>query len=95
MTETPEPQFDSKAVRENLQSRLAELQNLAASTRDDRAPVELDQTSVGRLSRMDALQVQAMDLEKARRRETEIQRLHSALKRLDAGDYGYCIVCDD
>ena len=51
-----------------LLSRRAELEHLAETRRDDRRPVELDQTRVGRLSRMDALQSQAMAVETERRR---------------------------
>ena len=57
--------------------------------------VELDQTSVGRLSRMDALQGQAMSQERDRRRRIELQRIAAALKRIDAGDYGACVHCGD
>ncbi len=60
-----------------------------------RAPVELDQTRVGRLSRMDALQGQAMAQEQQRRREAEILRIGAALKRIDDGDYGWCLKCGD
>lgn len=57
--------------------------------------VELDQTRVGRLSRMDALQNQAMALEAERRRRLELQRIDASLKRLEAGDYGYCVACGE
>jgi DnaK suppressor protein len=59
------------------------------------ATVTLDQTSVGRLSRMDALQSQAMLQEAARRREQLLQQIAGALQRIDSGDYGYCELCDD
>lgn len=61
----------------------------------ERAPVELDQTKVGRLSRMDALQGQAMALALSRRRENEIVRIDQALKRIENNDYGYCVRCDE
>ena len=64
------------------------------NTKEDRAAVELDQTTVGRLSRMDAMQVQAMALETERRRVIELERIEAALKRMQEGDYGYCIACD-
>jgi DnaK suppressor protein len=81
-----------KAKLETLRDELSELSNIAA---DSRKPVELDQTSVGRLSRMDALQGQAMQLETERRREIERIRIDAALERIQAGDYGYCTVCDE
>lgn len=77
---------------EQLRDELSELSGLAA---DSRKPVELDQTSVGRLSRMDALQGQAMQLETERRREIERTRINAALERIETGDYGYCTVCDE
>ena len=64
-------------------------------TEISRNPVELDQTSVGRLSRMDAMQAQAMQLETGRRREQELIRIDSALKRIETGGFGYCAICDE
>lgn len=81
-----------KAHLEKLRDELSELSRNAA---DSRKPVELDQTSVGRLSRMDALQSQAMQLETERRRGIELTRINAALERIEAGDYGYCTVCDE
>lgn len=57
--------------------------------------VKLDQTSVGRLSRIDALQSQAMLQEVARRREQSLQDISSALSKIDAGDYGFCEQCGE
>nr|NIR61407.1 TraR/DksA family transcriptional regulator [Gammaproteobacteria bacterium] len=61
----------------------------------ERAPVELDQQSVGRLSRMDALQVQAMAQETSRRRAAELRRIAAALARMEEGEYGYCVECGE
>jgi len=57
--------------------------------------VTLDQSCVGRLSRMDAMQSQAMNQEAQRRRKVEICRLEVALKRLLDGEYGYCEECGE
>lgn len=65
---------------------------LAAS---DRAPVALDQESVGRLSRIDAVQVQAMALAQSRRRQTSRARIEAAVQRIDDGEFGYCVRCGD
>ena len=75
-----------------LQEDLAGLKTTAAAAS---GIVELDQTSVGRLSRMDALQGQAMSKEQGRRRELELQKISAALRRIEAGDYGYCLDCDE
>ena len=81
--------LDLKATKTKLQARRKELRALEATAEDSRRPVELDQTRVGRLSRMNALQDQAMALETERRRGGELNRIEAALERLAAGDYGY------
>ncbi len=65
------------------------------SGKSSSATVKLDQTSVGRLSRMDALQAQAMSKELSRRREQSIADISKALARIDSGDYGYCEECGE
>lgn len=62
---------------------------------ESRKAVELDQQSVGRLSRMDAMQGQAMALATEERRENERMRIGAALRRIETGDFGYCIKCDE
>jgi len=57
--------------------------------------VELDQSSVGRLSRMDAMQGQAMAQENERRRSLKLEQIKSALERIKNDDYGYCVSCDE
>jgi DnaK suppressor protein len=56
-------------------------------------PVELDQTRVGRVSRMDAMQAQAMSVAANRRRHTQLVRIDAALARLDGGEFGVCVTC--
>ena len=77
-----------------LEGKRIELSNLSEMSKQARAVVKLDQQSVGRLSRMDALQHQAMAQEAQRRREIELQRIADAFRRLEEGDFGYCIECD-
>jgi len=57
--------------------------------------VELDQARVGRLSRMDAMQAQAMSQETGRRRRQHIVEIDAALDRIRAGDYGDCFECGE
>ena len=66
--------MDEAQAKTRLKERRQELLDIAAASDEARAPVELDQSRVGRLSRMDALQVQAMSLETERRRSQEIRR---------------------
>jgi RNA polymerase-binding transcription factor len=88
-------ELDLSEFRDHLIARRSELLELVDSSADSRKPVELDQTRVGRLSRMDALQNQAMSLETERRRKLELQRIEASLKRIEAGDYGYCVTCGE
>jgi DnaK suppressor protein len=73
----------------------AELRELEATLEDAGKTVELDQTRVGRLSRMDAMQAQQMALEASRRRRQQIAEIDTALRVIEKGDYGYCIECGD
>ena len=82
-------------ARRRLEERRAELERLTAASRDERRPVELDPAVQGRLSRMDALQVQAMSLETERRRSQEIRRIDAALARLAADEFGDCLRCGE
>ena len=84
-----------KALKAKLIAHRKELQRVGSAGVDARRPVELDQTRIGRLSRMDALQDQAMALETDRRRGLEIERIEAALKRIEDGDYGYCLSCGE
>ena len=78
-----------------IRQRIAELEDIAESSRDATATVELDQTRQGRLSRMDALQGQAMAKAAEQRRGHEIQRLKAALLRLERDDFGECLECGE
>ncbi len=81
--------------RPRLESELAELVAASRSSADDRAPVQLDQQSVGRLARMDAMQVQAMALASERRRQARIAALRAALSRMEEGEFGSCERCGE
>lgn len=87
--------IDPAAVRARLIARRGEIEAMAGASAEARGTVELDQQRVGRLSRMDALQGQAMAREVERRREVELLRIAAALARLDEGEYGYCLGCGE
>ena len=87
---------DDLSKRETqLRERLAELDSLEAANEEDRAVVVLDQQSVGRLSRMDALQNQAMAQDTERRRSQERARIAAALQRIEEDEYGWCAECGE
>jgi DnaK suppressor protein len=87
--------IDIPALKARLLEIKAGLQALAHEHEHDSDVVELDQTTQGRLSRMDALQGQAMAQEVARRREVEIRQIDAALTRIEEGEYGYCVSCGE
>jgi len=80
---------------DRLRALRDELTRLAAASAESRRPVELDQSRVGRLSRMDALQAQAMQQASDGRRQREIARIDAALARIAAGEYGFCTRCGE
>ena len=54
--------IDIIALRQSIMNEIADLDRLRGQAQDSCAPVTLDQQSVGRLSRMDAMQQQAMHI---------------------------------
>ncbi|MEX2207090.1 MAG: TraR/DksA family transcriptional regulator [Myxococcota bacterium] len=87
------------------QAQLAELRSLLEKAEAEAAqglsdsttnakPVDLD-LSIGRLSRVDALQQQHMAIARRDRATLQLQQIRSALGRIEAGNYGACIRCDE
>ena len=76
------------ALKEQLEQQLQQAESAAK-------PVQLDQTLLGRVSRMDAMQKQNMELATEQRRQQRLQIIAAALQRIEAGDFGYCILCDE
>ena len=87
--------IDLQHFKNRLEDRLADIERQQDSRKSHSGPVELDQGRVGRLSRMDAMQQQAMSQAAGRLMEAEQTRILTALDRIRSGDYGYCIICDD
>ena len=90
-----EQNLDINFFKKRLAERLIELNDIAETGDAAAKPVELDQTTVGRLSRMDAMQAQAMSIESKRRREGEVLRINAALERINNGRFGNCLECDE
>ena len=88
-------QNDLEKFRRLLEAQKSELSEISSTLEDAGKTVELDQTRVGRLSRMDAMQGQQMALEAERRRKQLIIATDRALARISDGEYGYCLECDE
>ena len=87
--------MDALEARSRLLARRAELDEEDRISAEARAPVALDQDSVGRLSRMDAMQVQSMALAAERRRQAERARIETALQRIADEEWGWCVTCGE
>ena len=82
-----------KKCRAALLAERAALQESSSATSQRRTPVTLDQQRVGRLSRVNTLQVQAMAQAEEERRQHRLRLISAALSRLGDGEYGYCTIC--
>jgi len=81
--------------RPHLLAEQAELTKAGRESGIDRKPVVLDQQSVGRLSRMDAMQGQAMAKAVQVRRDGRGRAIEAALARMQDGEFGWCDSCGD
>ncbi len=86
---------DLQDFEEQIRARLNDLAQASDAGQQAQSIVTLDQQAVGRLSRMDALQNQAMAKAQQARRDLEVQRLNAALARIAEGEYGTCEDCGD
>lgn len=82
-------------AKTQLQARLTQLLEEDRISAESRGPVTLQQDSVGRLSRIDAMQQQAMALASEKRRKAERSRIVAALARVEDGEWGYCMTCGE
>ena len=82
-------------ARAMLLKQKRELEELQKISEESRNTVTLDQQSVGRLSRMDAMQMQEMAQATERQRKLQLEKIESALKRIEQNEYGYCVNCGE
>jgi DnaK suppressor protein len=87
--------IDLEVYKRKLRHLKKKLQVVEETSRAVARPVELDQSSVGRLSRMDAMQMQAMSLETQHRRSLQLKRIEGAFQRIEKDEYGYCLKCEE
>lgn len=72
---------------------LDKLERSMRTTEEALRPVKLDQTAVGRLSRIDSLQNQGLTRNLQEREEAKLGQVVSALRRMEEGTYGLCVQC--
>ncbi len=81
-----------ESFRPRIAARLAELEAALESTREDAEAISPD-VAIGRLSRLDSMQMQHMALGMRSRMREEIKQLRDAQQRIDRGRYGTCELC--
>jgi len=87
--------LDIDSLRKKLLESRSDLEALTATSDQSAEIVELDQSRVGRLSRMDALQAQAMAQASVRQRQIALKSITAALARIDNEEYGLCQSCEE
>jgi len=82
-------------LRAQLVSQHQELAELLSNAGESTGPVTLDQQSVGRVSRIDAIQQQQMAIANQQQASDMLKRIELALRRIDDGEYGDCLQCGE
>lgn len=85
----------AQELRSLLQSNKTKLEQQLLDAESATGVVRLDQSSVGRVSRVDAMQQQSMAVSTRAKAEASLRNVIKALKRMDAEDFGYCAQCDE
>jgi len=82
-------------LRSLLIEKQRELRAQFSSTDSSTKPVTLDQQSVGRVSRIDAIQQQQMAIANQQQARQLLNHIELALHRIGAGEYGVCVRCEE
>ena len=82
-------------LRDDLVQLQRDLTETLAAGEETSKPVALDQSSVGRLTRMDAMQVQQMAKANLRSHQLRLEQAGQALRLVEEGEYGYCRRCEE
>lgn len=87
--------MEQQRFRDRLLALKAELISAEETGSTAEATVELDQARLGRLTRMDALQGQAMSQATGQRRRALLRDIDAALTRCNDGCFGDCLECGE
>ena len=86
--------MDTNKYKTLLEEKLQDVERIIPALKATSKPVDLDEP-MGRLSRMDAIQQQQMQLANLKKAEIRIDQIKAALKRIEEGTYGYCVNCEE
>ena len=87
--------LDIAKVEQRMRAELASVASSLGQAAESAAIVELDQSSIGRVSRIDAMQQQAMAIGFQNRLQLRKRKLEAALGRIASGSFGICCECQD
>ena len=82
-------------LRTQLIAQQQELTELLHNADATTKPVTLDQQSVGRVSRIDAIQQQQMAIANQQQTSNLLKSIELALRRIDDDGYGDCLECGE
>lgn len=85
----------SEELGDLLRALEVELNEALARGEEASKTPELDQQSVGRISRMDSIQQQAMAAGARRSTEARLGMVHSAIEMHKKGGFGFCRSCEE
>ena len=86
---------DLTNFKTNLLDLKREILEIEIASSGSKKPVALDQSSVGRVTRIDAIQRQQMAVESSRRRTDAMLKIEAALLRIQSHEFGICVKCGD
>ncbi len=84
-----------ESLRVMLHGLLVSLPMQIERARHGGRPVELDQQSIGRLSRIDAIAQQSVNNAGLNRLRLRLSKVSLALRRIEQGEYGFCLRCEE
>jgi len=82
-------------LTEDLRSLITDIGAQIEAGKDSAKPVVLDQSRVGRISRIDAIQSQQLAKASQRNLELRLKQVHQALRNAERDEYGYCRRCEE
>ncbi len=95
MATDPLTQAQITQLRTQLIAQREDLTELLHNADATTKPVTLDQQSVGRVSRIDAIQQQQMAIANQQQTSDRLKRIELALRRIDDASYGDCLECGE
>jgi DnaK suppressor protein len=95
MTDHQLSELQIQGLRQELLESKDALEDQINLSTEATGVVVLDQTAVGRVSRVDAMQQQSMAVSTKAKAITKLKKVAEALSSIKNGDYGYCRRCDE